>query len=76
MQKREFPVLDSIDEQEPMCEELVMEIASMSNEAYQRLCEERLDAEVREIVKHYQDSASEAWKYPVRGGGTGIPTNY
>lgn len=43
-------------------------VDNLSNETYRRLCHERLDAEVREIAKRYQDSASEAWKYSVRGG--------
>ena len=38
----------------------------LSNEAYQRLCKERLDEEVQQIAKRYEDSASEAWKYLVR----------
>ena len=41
-------------------------IKSLSNEAYYKVCDERLDQRVGEITKIYQDSASEAWQHYVR----------
>lgn len=59
-------ILELLEEQQQAREESVREVPSMTNAAYEQLCERRLEAEVREIVRHYQESANEAWKYSVR----------
>jgi len=41
-------------------------IISMTNDAYKELCEKKLNDEIKEIKKLYNDSMKEAWKYYVR----------
>ena len=41
-------------------------IATMTNEAYKKICEEKLNKEIQEIQKAYGNSLIEASKYYVR----------
>ncbi len=43
-----------------------VKVSSMTNESYKELCEKKLNKEIKEIKKLYNDSMSEAWKYYVR----------
>ena len=46
-------------------------VSSATNRKYKKLCEGTLKEEIKSIIKHYNDSERNAWKYYVKLGCRG-----